>query len=120
MPEIRKASQQFQPEVVQFGTIDCTSHRTLCQNEGITSYPTVILYNRSQVHRFLGMPTEPSMVEFIRDMLNPVVITLDDSTFVQLIRKPKNELWAVEFYAPWCGPCQKFAQEWRTLAKTVI
>lgn len=48
-----------------------------------------------------------------------IVLTLDESNFVQLTRKPKDELWAVDFYAPWCGPCQKLGPEWRKFAKEV-
>jgi thiol-disulfide isomerase/thioredoxin len=49
-----------------------------------------------------------------------VVITLDDNSFVQLMRKPEDELWVVDFYAPWCGPCQRLGPEWRKLARQVI
>lgn len=137
MPELRRASQHFDSDKVQFGTVDCTLHRDLCSKEGITSYPTTVLYNGSQIHRFHGVPSEDGIVEFVRDMLHPignrvfyifnlvifviffVVISLDDSSFVQLMRKPKDEIWIVDFFAPWCGPCLKLGPEWRKLAKQV-
>lgn len=72
MPEIRRASQHFSPENVQFGTIDCTLHNTLCSREGVTAYPTTVLYNGSKTHHFHGMPNEQSIVEFVQDMLNPL------------------------------------------------
>ncbi|KAJ8970385.1 hypothetical protein NQ314_001253, partial [Rhamnusium bicolor] len=120
LPELRKASQEFEPEKIQFGTIDCTLHRTLCTKEGINSYPTLVLYNGTQTQFFHGVPNSASIAEFVRDMINPLVLSLDDDTFMQILRKPKDELWAVDFYAPWCGPCQKLGPEWRRLAKQVI
>ncbi|CAH1183258.1 unnamed protein product [Phaedon cochleariae] len=119
LPELRKASQNFKPEHIQFGTIDCTLHRNLCQKENIHSYPTTMLYNNSQIHRFHGVNDEASMTEFVEDMMNPTVINLDEDSFIQLMRKPKEELWIVDFFAPWCGPCQKLGPQWRKLAKQV-
>ncbi|CAG9854722.1 unnamed protein product [Phyllotreta striolata] len=119
LPELRKASQNFDPVKLQFGTIDCTLHRELCRAQGVNSYPTTILYNNSNTHIFHGMPEANSITDYLYDLLNPIVITLDDSNFVQLMRKPKNEIWVVDFFAPWCGPCQKLAPQWRQLAKQV-
>lgn len=117
MPELRRASQHFDGEKVKFGTIDCTLHRNLCAQQGIRSYPTTMLYNGSQIHNFHGVPNEGGIVEFVQDMLNPSVIALNEHNFVQLSRKPATEMWIVDFFAPWCAPCQRLSQEWRILAK---
>ena len=134
MPELRRASQHFDPEQIQFGTVDCTLHRQLCSQHGIGSYPTTILYNGTRTQRFHGVPNEDGIVEFVNDMLTPsgkfyfflsswlycfVVISLDESSFGLLMRKPEDELWVVDFFAPWCGPCQRLGPEWRKLAKQV-
>lgn len=71
LPEIRKASQKFTEEQVQFGTIDCTSHRDLCSRNNIMSYPTTILYNTSQSNIFHGVRDVDGITEFLKDMLNP-------------------------------------------------
>ncbi|ERL92534.1 hypothetical protein D910_09847 [Dendroctonus ponderosae] len=118
-PELRKASQHFEPDVVQFGTVDCTLHRELCFSQSISSYPTMVLYNRSSVQRFQGVPNEGSIVEFIQDAINPLVKQLDENNFSLLARKSAQEMWVVDFFAPWCGPCQQLAPEYRKLAKSV-
>ncbi len=54
----------------------------------------------------------------IQDTLQPPVLILDQNNFDSLVgRKSTDELWLVDYYAPWCGPCQQLAPEWRRLAK---
>ena len=43
------------------------------------------------------------------------VVVLDDSTFDDVVYNSKD-MWLVEFYAPWCGHCQKLQPEWNQAA----
>uniref|UniRef100_T1GI35 Protein disulfide-isomerase A6 homolog n=1 Tax=Megaselia scalaris TaxID=36166 RepID=T1GI35_MEGSC len=43
------------------------------------------------------------------------VIELTPSNFDKLVTK-SNEVWVVEFYAPWCGHCQQLVKEYNKLA----
>ena len=43
------------------------------------------------------------------------VIELTDSNFKETVLD-SNDMWLVEFYAPWCGHCQRLAPEWARAA----
>lgn len=49
---------------------------------------------------------------------NSGVVTLDDSNFNKLVVS-SDDLWAIEFYAPWCGHCAALKPTWIDLAKTL-
>ncbi|KAK3756722.1 hypothetical protein RRG08_018446 [Elysia crispata] len=117
LPEFKKASRHYRSKV-NFGTVDCTVHSHLCNMYNIRSYPTTIMYNQSIPHQFRGQHDMHSLIEFVQDTLNPPVISLDMSTFgPRVVDKARDDVWLVDFFAPWCGPCNALAPEWRRLAK---
>uniref|UniRef100_A0A672KN65 DnaJ homolog subfamily C member 10 n=1 Tax=Sinocyclocheilus grahami TaxID=75366 RepID=A0A672KN65_SINGR len=117
LPELRKASVQLFGQL-KFGTLDCTVHERLCNMYNIHAYPTTVIFNKSSIHEYEGHHSADGILEFIEDLVNPVVVTLTSESFQELVEKRKSsETWMVDFYAPWCGPCQALLPEWRRMAR---
>lgn len=53
-----------------------------------------------------------------QNTLKPSVVQMTPETFQSLVaQRNVGETWLVDFYAPWCGPCNELAPEWNKLAK---
>ena len=137
LPEFRKASTLIGGQV-SFGSLDCTIHSAVCNQHSIRSYPSTIFFNNSKPHKFqVGSKTSTKEIvniklvftlqgnhnpqevaDFVLDVLRPTVVSLDTDNFEAKVgAKTEDEMWLVDFFAPWCGPCQQLAPEWRKLSK---
>ncbi|KAF6113484.1 DnaJ heat shock protein family (Hsp40) member C10 [Phyllostomus discolor] len=119
LPELRKASKHLYGQL-KFGTLDCTVHEGLCNMYNIQAYPTTVVFNQSNVHEYEGHHSAEQILEFIEDLRNPSVISLTPGTFSELVKQRKHdEVWMVDFYSPWCHPCQVLMPEWKRMARTL-
>ncbi|KAM3915907.1 dnaJ homolog subfamily C member 10 [Leptodactylus fuscus] len=117
LPELRKASKRVFGHV-RFGTLDCTIHEGLCNMHNIRAYPTTVVFNQSNIHEYEGHHSAEQILEFIEDLRNPSVVALTPTTFKELVKeRSRDEIWMVDFYAPWCGPCQALMPEWKRMAR---
>ena len=57
-----------------------------------------------------------SMVSALYKNPGPVV-ELTAANFKKEVLDDKDTMWLVEFYAPWCGHCQKLAPSYELAAK---
>lgn len=119
LPELRKASIQLAGQM-KFGTLDCTVHQPLCSRYNVQAYPTTVIFNGSSVHEYEGQHSADGILEFIQDLVQPSVVVLEPDSFAERVKgRSEDEVWAVDFYAPWCGPCQMLMPEWRRMARLV-
>lgn len=117
LPELRKASKRVFGHV-RFGTLDCTIHEGLCNMHNIRAYPTTVVFNQSNIHEYEGHHSAEQILEFIEDLRNPSVVTLTPTNFKELVKERGwDEIWMVDYYAPWCGPCQALMPEWKRMAR---
>ncbi|XP_063501686.1 dnaJ homolog subfamily C member 10 isoform X2 [Symphalangus syndactylus] len=119
LPELRRASNLLYGQL-KFGTLDCTVHEGLCNMYNIQAYPTTVVFNQSNIHEYEGHHSAEQILEFIEDLMNPSVVSLTPATFNELVTQRKhNEVWMVDFYSPWCHPCQVLMPEWKRMARTL-
>eukprot|EP00413_Alexandrium_margalefii_P001387 CAMPEP_0204516902 /NCGR_PEP_ID=MMETSP0661-20131031/3384_1 /ASSEMBLY_ACC=CAM_ASM_000606 /TAXON_ID=109239 /ORGANISM="Alexandrium margalefi, Strain AMGDE01CS-322" /LENGTH=526 /DNA_ID=CAMNT_0051522283 /DNA_START=10 /DNA_END=1590 /DNA_ORIENTATION=- len=71
-----------------------------------------------QVRTGKAKPHYKSEPEPAQPMGEDHVLTVTGNTFEKLVLDPNKDVF-VEFYAPWCGHCQKLTPEWSKLAKAV-
>ncbi|GFS76046.1 protein disulfide-isomerase A6 [Nephila pilipes] len=130
--------------LVKVGAVNADQHQSLGQKYEIRGFPTIKIFgvNKNKPRDFSGQRTAQGMVdELFRELKNQVqaklsgkksdsssggsksrkegdpndVIELTDSNFQETVLE-SNDMWLVEFYAPWCGHCQRLAPHWAEAA----
>ncbi|CEF68202.1 Dnajc10 protein [Strongyloides ratti] len=121
IPVLRNLPNKIEGKVIQVGIIDCDVHKEICTNSGIQSYPTTVIYYNNNIFKQVGYHDLHQVIEFIQDSINPIVVELTVDNFEETINNRNEGTMAfVDFFAPWCGPCQQLAPEFRKLARSMV
>ncbi|KAL0274509.1 UNVERIFIED_CONTAM: hypothetical protein PYX00_002608 [Menopon gallinae] len=122
-------------ESVGIGKVDCTVHKSVCNNLEIKVYPTLLwIQDGKVVEKYQGQRTESELKSFVNKMLgnqeapteeeqqegelNPgVILSLNADNFQQGIAQGVS---FVKFFAPWCAYCKRLAPTWNELSKKIL
>ncbi|CAH1153384.1 unnamed protein product [Phaedon cochleariae] len=137
VPEYTKAANALKG-VVRVGAVDVDNHKELGGRYGVQGFPTIKIFgaNKNKPEDYNGGRTAKDLVEAglkaarskvkasldggssgsSSDSGDDDVIELTDSNFDKLVLK-SDDLWLVEFFAPWCGHCKNLAPHWSKAAR---
>ncbi|CAF3636329.1 unnamed protein product [Rotaria sordida] len=129
--------------IVKIGAVDADTHKSLGQQYGISGFPTIKIFgsNKRSPTNYQGGRTADAIVEQALNQLRTIVnerlgkrtgggssgsgsgsgnegkdtIELTDSNFDSTVID-SEDMWLVEFMAPWCGHCKNLAPEWARAA----
>ncbi|KAB1267270.1 Protein disulfide-isomerase A6 [Camelus dromedarius] len=133
-PEWKKVATALK-DVVKVGAVDADKHQSLGGQYGVQGFPTIKIFgsNKNRPEDYQGGRTSEAIVDaalsalrqLVKDRLGgrgggyssgkqgrsessskKDVIELTDDSFDKNVLD-SEDVWMVEFYAPWCGHCKK-------------
>ena len=143
VPEYKKVAQALSGVVV-VGAVDGTANENLAGQYGIKGFPTIKLFigNKAKPVDYEGQRTAQAIAEWVVAQVKSEVsrrlsgggsskssgssgsgsksgggkvIQLSESDFESSVLQ-SDDLWLVEFFAPWCGHCKNLAPHWEKAA----
>ncbi|KAJ8984737.1 hypothetical protein NQ317_005002 [Molorchus minor] len=119
---------------VSIGKVDCTQHRSVCNNFDIKGYPTLLwIEDGKKVDKYLGDRSQEALKNYVHKMRGANKDDKEKSDHDEDIPSPLNELTGdtfeggiqtgltfIKFYAPWCGHCKRLAPTWENLSKKFL
>jgi len=143
VPEYKKTAKALKG-IVKVGAVDMTQHQEVGQPYGVTGFPTIKVFgsDKKKPSAYNGQRTAQAFIDAalneIRKTANSRlggggggssssgdsgskrgggndVVELTDINFDEMVLK-SNDLWLVEFFAPWCGHCKSLEPHWKSAA----
>ncbi|CAH2049985.1 unnamed protein product, partial [Iphiclides podalirius] len=132
VPEYKKAARALKG-IIKVGAVDADQYKELSQKYAVSGFPTIKIFTGSKHSPYQGQRTAEAFVEAGLKAAKEKafenlgkkssgsssdksdVITLTDSNFKELVLD-SEDLWLVEFYAPWCGHCKNLEPHWAKAA----
>ncbi|XP_015591671.1 protein disulfide-isomerase A6 homolog isoform X2 [Cephus cinctus] len=135
-PEYEKAATALKG-IVKVGAANADEHKSLGAKYGIHGFPTIKIFgaNKNKPDDYNGERTAAAIVDIALNVASQKarailggkksgneskknskdVIELTDENFDKLVLD-SEDMWLVEFYAPWCGHCKNLAPVWSAAA----
>lgn len=136
-PDYEKAATALKG-IAKVGAVNADEHQSLGSKYGIQGFPTIKIFGAdSKPEDYNGSRTAAGIVnaalnaagQKARKILGGKssgggdskpkdtkdVVELTDENFEKLVMN-SNDMWLVEFYAPWCGHCKNLAPVWASAA----
>lgn len=134
-PEYKKAATALKG-IVKVGAVDADADKSLGGQYGVRGFPTVKIFgaNKHSPTDFNGARTAEGVASSALQELKKMVdqrlgkrtssgdkagksdvVELDESNFDELVLD-SEDIWLVEFFAPWCGHCKNLAPHWAKAA----
>ena len=124
---------------VGVGGINCDEHKSLCGQYGIKGFPTIKIFgaNKNKPEDYNGQRNAQGIVQQAQKTAQKIVsdrlggksssggsggsgskadvVELTESNFKKLVMD-SDDMWLVEFFAPWCGHCKNLEPHWAKAA----
>ncbi|XP_053609111.1 protein disulfide-isomerase A6 homolog isoform X1 [Plodia interpunctella] len=133
VPEFQKAAKALKG-IIKMGAVNADNHKSLAQKYGISGFPTLKIFSGGKHTPYNGARNAAGFIEAglkaakekayrslghkaggSSDKSDSDVVTLTDSNFKELVLD-SEDMWLVEFYAPWCGHCKNLEPQWAKAA----
>ncbi|XP_019727151.1 protein disulfide-isomerase A6 [Hippocampus comes] len=147
-PDWKKAATALKG-IVKVGAVDADEHKSLGSQYGISGFPTIKIFgaNKNKPEQYQGGRTSQAIVDGAMNALRALVkerlsgssgssgyskqsgggsdggskkdvVELTDDNFDKMVLD-SDDVWLVEFFAPWCGHCKNLEPEWAAAASAV-